>query len=217
MAIRGTTLVAVEGTHATGKTTLVHALTAYYRRRSVNVACSSEPARTSPFIEEIVLHGKGAFDLATEVDLFAAQLSDQLRVARHQQLAIYDQTLANVLGYARLVLDAPSGSAEWCVLDAMAAFCRAWAPVYDAVFYLHDRYDTHPAADPLRGGVLDLQDAADHAVRAACTDSGMTCIDVPTRLDLDARVDWMAGHLADLGVVGNASTRRTGGGGATGT
>jgi uridine kinase len=93
MAIRGTTLVAVEGTHATGKTTLVHALTAHYRRRSVNVACSSEPARTSPFIEEIVLHGKGAFDLATEVDLFAAQLQETLPT--REGLLQPDQAQAN--------------------------------------------------------------------------------------------------------------------------
>ena len=38
-----------------------------------------EPARRSPFIEEIAVHNKAAFDLETEVDLFAAQLSAQLR------------------------------------------------------------------------------------------------------------------------------------------
>jgi predicted ATPase len=203
MAIRDTTIVAIEGTHATGKTTLVHALTAHYRLRSVNVVCSGEPARTSPFIEEIVLHGKGSFDLATEVDLFAAQLEHQLRVARHHQLAIFDKTIANVLGYARLVLDTPHGSIERRVLDAMAAFCQAWAPTYDAVFYLHDRYDADPAADPLRARVLNLQDDTDHAVRAACIESGITMIDVPTGLDLDARVRWVAGRLASLGLIGH--------------
>src|SRR6266545_5472542 len=195
MAIRDTTIVAIEGTHATGKTTLVHALTAHYRLRSVNVVCSGEPARTSPFIEEIVLHGKGSFDLATEVDLFAAQLQHQLRTARHHQLAIFDKTIANVLGYALLVLDAPDGSIEQCVLDAMAAFCHAWAPVYDAVFYLHDRYDAHTAADPLRARVLDLQEYTDHAVRAACTDSSLRLPDVPLGLNLDARVGWVAGRV----------------------
>lgn len=35
--------VAIEGTHASGKTTLIHALTAYYRRRGVNVAAMGEP------------------------------------------------------------------------------------------------------------------------------------------------------------------------------
>ncbi len=201
MAIRDTTLVAIEGTHATGKTTLVHALTAHYRLRSINVVCSGEPARTSPFIEEIVLHGKGTFDLATEVDLFAAQLQHQLRVARHHQLAIFDKTIANVLGYARLVLDAPDGSIDRRVLDAMAAFCQAWAPIYDAVFYLHDRYDAHTTTDPLRARVLDLQDATDRAVKTACTDSGITCMDVPTGLSLHARVAWVAGRLATLRLV----------------
>jgi thymidylate kinase len=68
VSLRGCVLVAIEGTHASGKTTLVHALTAHYRARGVLVNCTGEPARTSPFIEEIVVHGKGVFDLATEVD-----------------------------------------------------------------------------------------------------------------------------------------------------
>jgi len=60
MSVRGCVVVAIEGTHASGKTTLVHALTALYRARGVLVDCTGEPARTSPFIEETVIHGKGA-------------------------------------------------------------------------------------------------------------------------------------------------------------
>jgi hypothetical protein len=45
----------------------------------VHVTTVEEPARSSPFIEDVVVHGKGQFDLVTEVDLFAAQLSAQLR------------------------------------------------------------------------------------------------------------------------------------------
>ena len=59
MSVRGCVLVGIEGTHAAGKTTLVHALTAHYRQRGVLVDCTGEPARTSPFIEETVIHGKG--------------------------------------------------------------------------------------------------------------------------------------------------------------
>ena len=40
------------------------------------------------------------------------------------------------------------------MLEAMAAFCHAWAPVYDAVVYLHGRYDAHAITDPLRARVL---------------------------------------------------------------
>jgi thymidylate kinase len=61
--LRDCVVLAIEGTHASGKTTLTHALAAYYRERGIHVATVEEPARHSPFIEEIVVHGKGAFDL----------------------------------------------------------------------------------------------------------------------------------------------------------
>jgi hypothetical protein len=77
-----------------------------------------------------VIHGKGRFDLATEVDLFAAQLSATLRAARHQRQLICDKTIVKVLAYARLVLPAPPDSHHEGVLDAIAAFCRAWTPTH---------------------------------------------------------------------------------------
>ena len=76
-------VLAVEGTHASGKTTLTHGLAAHYREQGIHVATVEEPARRSPF-EEIVVHGRGQFDLETEADLFGAQLSAQLRAA-HQR------------------------------------------------------------------------------------------------------------------------------------
>ena len=126
--MRGCTVLAVEGTHASGKTTLTHALAAYYRERGIHVTTVEEAARHSPFIEEIVVHGRGQFDLEAEADLFGAQLSAQLRAARQHTMIVCDKTIANVLAYARLVLTAPPGSREAAVLDAMEAFCRAWAP-----------------------------------------------------------------------------------------
>ena len=52
--LRDTVVLAVEGTHASGKTTLTHALAAHYREHGMHVAAVDEPARHSPFIEEIV-------------------------------------------------------------------------------------------------------------------------------------------------------------------
>ena len=106
--MRDCTVLAIEGTHASGKTTLTHALAAYYRERGIHVATVEEPARHSPFIEEIVVHGRGQFDLETEADLFGAQLSAQLRAARQHTMIICDKTIANVLAYAWLVLAAPA-------------------------------------------------------------------------------------------------------------
>jgi hypothetical protein len=190
VSVRGCVLVAIEGTHASAKTTVVHALTAHYRARGVLVDCVAEPARTSPFIEEAVIHGKGTFDLATEVDLFAAQLSAQLRAARHHHLLICDKTIVNVLAYARLILPTVPGRREAAVLDAMTAFCRAWAPTYDAVFHLSDRYGD--GADPFRAKVTHLQDATATAVRDVCATVGLPLVDVPEGLDLPDRVAWIA-------------------------
>src|SRR4030088_3327825 len=121
-------VLAVEGTHASGKTTLTHALAAYYREQGIHVATVEEPARHAPFIEEIVGHGHGQSDLEAEADLFGAQLSAQLRAARQHTMIICDKTIANVLAYAWLLLPPPPRSPEAAVLNAMEAFCRAWAP-----------------------------------------------------------------------------------------
>ncbi|HWG61381.1 MAG TPA: AAA family ATPase [Streptosporangiaceae bacterium] len=146
--LRDCVMIAVEGTHASGKTTLTHAQAACHREQGIHVATVEEPARHSPFIEEIVVHGKGQFDLETEVDLFGAMLSAQLRAARQHTMIIADKTIANVMAYAWFVLQTPPGSREAAVLEAMKTFCEAWAPTYDAVFYCCDRFDQHSKATP---------------------------------------------------------------------
>jgi predicted ATPase len=199
--LRECIVLAVEGTHASGKTTLTHALAAYYRERGIHVATVEEPARRSPFIEEIVVHGKGAFDLETEVDLFAAQLSAQLRAARQHTMIIADKTIANVMAYAWLVLQTPPGSREAAVLEAMKTFCQAWAGTYDAVFYCCDRFDQYQAGDPYRAKVLDLQPAADRVVRSMCATVGQRVIDIPPSMTTAQRVEWIASRVTKLGLT----------------
>ncbi len=198
--LRNCLVVAVEGTHASGKTTLTHALAAYYRERGVHVACVPEPARNSPFIEEIVVHGRGEFDLETEVDLFAAQLSSQLRTARQHTMIIADKTIANVLAYAWLVLPGGPDGPHGPVLRAMETFCRAWSHVYDAVFYCCDKFDQEQVGDPYRSKVLDIQPAADRVVRSTCAGAGQRVIDIPPNMSTGQRVTWIAEQLTDLGL-----------------
>jgi predicted ATPase len=202
--LRDCVVLAVEGTHASGKTTLTHALAAYYRERGIHVATVEEPARHSPFIEEIVVHDKGAFDLEAEVDLFAAQLSAQLRAARQHTMIIADKTIANVMAYAWLVLQTPPGSREAAVLEAMKAFCEAWAPSYDAVFYCCDRFAQYLAGDPYRSKVLDLQPAADRVVRSVCATVGQRVIDIPPNMTTAERVRWIAARVTKLGITRDA-------------
>jgi predicted ATPase len=204
--LRDCVVLAVEGTHASGKTTLTHALAAWYREHGIHVATVEEPARRSPFIEEIVVHGKGQFDLECEVDLFAAQLSRQLRTARQHTMIICDKTVANVLAYARLVLPAPPGSREAASLDAMEVFCRAWADVYDAVFYCCDRFSQHQIGDPYRAKVLELQPAAERVVRSTCATVGQKVIDIPPNMTTADRVRWIDARVTKLGIFASART-----------
>jgi predicted ATPase len=199
--LRDCVVIAIEGTHASGKTTLTHALAAYYRERGIHVATVEEPARHSPFIEEIVVHGKGQFDLETEADLFGAMLSAQLRAARQHTMIIADKTIANVLAYARIVLPAPAGSRQAAVLTAMEVFCRAWAPLYDVVFYCCDTYAQQQAGDPYRAKVLDLQSAADRVVRQTCAATGQHIIDIPPGMTTAERVAWVSARAAKLGIT----------------
>jgi predicted ATPase len=199
--LRDCVVLAIEGTHASGKTTLTHALTAYYRERGIHVTTVEEPARHSPFIEDIVVHNRGTFDLETEADLFAAQLSAQLRAARQHSMIICDKTIANVLAYAWLVLETPPHSRAAATIAAMEAFCRAWAGTYDAVFYCCDRYSQHQAGDPYRAKVLELQSAADRAVRSICATVGQRVIDIPPNMTTSQRVAWITTHVAKLSLI----------------
>jgi predicted ATPase len=199
--MRGCVVVGIEGTHASGKTTLTYALAAAFREQGVHVATVEEPARHSPFIEEIVVHGLGEFDLETEADLFGAQLSAQLRAARQHAMIIADKTIANVLAYSRLVLSPARGSREAAVLAAMQEFCRAWAPMYDVVFYCCDSYSQDQQGDPYRARVLDLQPAADRVVRQTCAAAGQRVVDIPPGMTTAERVSWITARMAKLGIA----------------
>lgn len=201
MPIRDCTVIAIDGTQAAGKTTLIHALTAHYREQSVNVACTGEPARTSPFMEAVVLHGQGNFDLVAELDLFALHHTLPLRAARHHRLLITDKTPANVLALARLVLD-PTEPGTAQTLAAMEALCRAWMPLgYDLVVYCRDQFDQKAGGDRFREKVLALQHEADHAVYQACRETGVPLIELPVGLSTQDRVQWIAEQVTQRGLA----------------
>ncbi|MFK0159142.1 AAA family ATPase [Streptomyces sp. NPDC090493] len=201
MPIRECRVIAVEGTQAAGKTTFVHALTAHLREQSIGVACTGEPARTSPFMEDIVLHGEGNFDLVAELDLFAQHFTVPLRAARHHQVLITDKTPANVLALAGLVLD-PTEPGTAPVLAAAEAMCRAWMPIaYDAIVYCRDRYDQKAGGDRMREKVLNIQDQSDDAIYEACRAAGVPMLEMPTGLTVSERVQWTMKRVGDMGLI----------------
>ena len=138
------------------------------------------------------------------MDLFAAQLSAQLRGARQHTMVICDKIIANVLAYARIMLETPPRSRTAVTLDAMNTFCQAWAGAYDAVLYCCDRFSQHQHGDPYRAKVLDLQSAADRVIRSTCASTGQNVIDIPPGMTTSERVRWIAARLAKLGITTDA-------------
>ena len=189
----GSTVVALEGAHGTGKSTLAHALVAHYKLRSINAVLVSETARRSGFVEAVVIHGSGTFSLEAELQLFAAHISEEQLAARHHELVVCDKTVANVVGYARLLVsetcDAPN------LLDAMENFAAAYSSYYDKVFYLSETYDLSTTKDPYRPVDRKFQDDADRYIRRACEEADMHLIDLPHGLDLEDQVGWVSQRI----------------------
>lgn len=206
MALRHAKLLAFDGTHASGKTTLIYAVAASLRRQGVHVTTLGEPARTSPFVDDVVIHKTGDFDMALELDLFAAHITNSLRAARSHEVVLCDKTPTNVLAYCKMLLKVEPGTWDAEMADAMDGFCRAWGQAYDVVFFCQDHYGTVQRGDKYRTRVADLQVQADSLVRAQYTRLGQQIIEIPRGLDIDKRARWVVARIKKLGLIEESTT-----------
>lgn len=200
MTIRDCRVIAVEGAHGTGKSTLVHALVAHYKSNNIHAACLAELARESPFVEEAVIHEYKSFDITSELHLFASQIAREQLLARFHELLICDKTIANVLGYSRIFLKEEENSFNREVLSSIDSFCRVYVKQYDAVVYVSDIYDLTDTEDPFRPQDPKFQKQADKAIRQVCKDINLPLLEMPRGLSLDDKVGWITEHVSlDLG------------------
>jgi predicted ATPase len=206
VALRHAKLLAFDGTHASGKTTLIYAVAASLRRQGVHVTTLGEPARTSPFVDDVVIHKTGGFDMALELDLFAAHITNSLRAARSHEVVLCDKTPTNVLAYCKMLLKVKPGTWDAEMADAMDGFCRAWGQAYDAVFFCQDHYGTGQRGDKYRTRVADLQVQADSLVRAQYTRLGQQIIEIPRGLDIEKRARWVVARIKKLGLIEESTT-----------
>jgi predicted ATPase len=188
VSIYGCAVLAIDGTHSAGKTTLAIALTEYYRASGIDAAYVCDPARDSPLVAHVVADPNKAFDLLIEVDLLAATITNQIRAAHHRALLVTDKTVANVLAYARLFLTEPEQHAG--VFLVATQLCHVWQP-YDLVVRCTDHFAIDLATDPYRAKVTQLQDDADHVVRDALTEVGYPVIDLPMGMSTFERIAWI--------------------------
>lgn len=189
--IRDCTVLAVDGTHSSGKSTLVAALVDHYALAGVDVAGVGDQARHSPLIAAVVDDPNGTFDLAAELDLLAATITAQLRASVGHQLLVVDKTVSNVVSYAQILLDEPGHN----VITSASRLCRAWQP-YDLVAHCRDHFDIDLADDPFRAKVTRLQATAGEHIRSGLQQAGYPLADLPTGLTTSQRVDWVTAHPA---------------------
>jgi hypothetical protein len=122
LTLRAARLVADDGTHASGKTTLSYAVAALLlRRHGVHVGVLGEPARLSPFVDDVVIHKAGDFDMLLELDLFALQITQCVRGARSYDVVLADKIVINVLTYCKLVVPITPGTWDAQMVGAMDA------------------------------------------------------------------------------------------------
>lgn len=200
MPLRKARLVAIDGTHASGKTTLIYAVAALLRRQGIHVTTLGEPARSSPFVDDVVIHKSGDFDMLLELDLFAAHITNSVRAARSYQVVLADKTPTNVLAYCKMVVAIEPDTWDARMVEAMEAFCRAWGPAYDAIFYCQDHYGTSQRGDAYRVKVAGLQQQADDLVRVEYERLNQPIIEIPRSLDIDERAAWVVAQILQLGL-----------------
>ena len=97
--IKGKYLIAFDGTHASGKTTLIYYIAARLKEKGINSVVLPEPARNSPLVDDVVLRELENFDIPLEIDLVMNHISQCIRGTRDGEIILSDRTPINVLAY----------------------------------------------------------------------------------------------------------------------
>lgn len=162
--IKGKVLIAFDGTHASGKTTLKYLIAAKIKERGINCVVLPEPARNSALVDDVVLRNKGDFDVPLEVDLIMNHISLCIRGAREGDIILSDRTPVNVIAYTKLLVNS-SDEMENGLLERSELLVEKWINFYDVVFYCQDFYEADIAKDNLRSKVAGIQSEVDIETR----------------------------------------------------
>lgn len=195
--IRDARLIAVEGAHGTGKTTLVHALASRLKELHLHVGVQRDAARESPLVEDAIIHRHGEIDIATELHLFGSQLAGEQALARHHDLVLCDKSLLSVNAYSRLLLDGGLNGSDTELLAAMSSMSHVYARRYDAIFLLEDLYDLRATADRLRLAEEAQRERAAALLDEECRTAGVKVHTVPRGLPTEQKVAWVISRVPE--------------------
>lgn len=201
MGVNKCALVGLEGAHGSGKTTLAYAVAGYANAMGYRAACVTEVVRRSPYFLS-ALGGLTEIDTWAEVHALATQVAEELTTARDYDLVICDRTVVSALAYWSV--RAPSCTPfEKELMSASLTFCRSYAKIYDAVYYLSSKHDIRSGVDVFRNADLsalrireeDFWLRVDAALRATLKQAEIGFTELPANLTVEEEVQWMAERL----------------------
>lgn len=192
--IKGKILMAFDGTHASGKTTLKYLMAAKMKERGINCVVLPEPARMSALVDDVVLRNKGNFDIPLEVDLIMNHISLCIRGARDGNIILSDRTPVNVFAYAKLLVNS-SDAMENELLERCEALVEKWINFYDLVFYCQDFYQADIAKDNLRSKVMGIQSEVDSETRKQYERFGCNLQYIPKGLSSEEKANFVMGII----------------------
>jgi thymidylate kinase len=192
LGIGGGVLVAIEGAHGSGKTTLVMAVTACLKVAGWNAIAVAEVTRTSPFVEETAIFKGRGYSISSQLQLFASQIVQENLAARHHEIVVADRSIFNSVAYGRFLLEAPE---DRDVLDAMNRLAENYGRFYDCIFYLDASWLDAGVNDAFRPTDSEFWHQANDSLISVLRHSGVLLLEVPVSLSLATMTDWVVARI----------------------
>jgi hypothetical protein len=186
-------LIAIEGTHCAGKTTLATALCARLLEDGHRAGLVTEVVRDNPAIIDLINRG-APFTLDSQIQLAAHHLHTEATRLIGHDIVVTDRSAFNVLAYLA-AQDMTNGTPDdHALADALAGFLNRYSSRYALIFHCQDRY-TIDAADPLRSGTASWQATVARSLDAVVADAHCPVVPVPTGLSTSERIAFALHHL----------------------
>lgn len=192
--IKGKFLVALDGTHASGKTTLLHYIAAKLKEQGINCAVLQEPARNSPLLDDVILRDTGDFDIPIEADLIMNHISQCIRGTRDGDIILSDRTPVSVLAYTNLFVNT-ADKIESLFWESCGFLVERWMHFYDLIFYCQDFYEIDIERDKRRSKALKIQKDADLETKRQYERIQCDLQYIPIGLSLEERGGYVIGKI----------------------
>ena len=195
--IKNCFLIAFDGTHASGKTTLKYSVAAKLKEMGYNCVVLSEPARNNPLVDDVVLRNIEKFDILLEVDLLMNHISSCIRGTRNSNVILSDRTPANVVAYTNLLVESRD-NIELELWEKCDGLIEGWIKFYDLIFYCQDFYVENASLDKMRSKVVGMQQSVDSETRRQYEKYDCDLQFFPCGLTLDQRTGWVIDKVQSM-------------------